>query len=392
MSLGAITAIGLRDPPPTFPLTPMPSLANALEQLAQSFEQEDYRRAAAQLKVLMQQAPKEPWVQFYLGRLHEVSNRLEKAEVTYRQLLRQTTHPKIIAQTRQGLQRLADIEKQRRQAILDAAMEKPGSGDPGVLILEPIDPNDRADLAKKLSQIVQTDPYSARQHMPHRGWRMYRTGTVGELEVFSNELSQASIPNFHASLPAMEEIHIFQVNYLQTMTPQATAICRNELDQLGTIVFDWSEVSQCVEGFLPIFEQVVDEDPRHRLIRKVQVQDYTHLYDLHLPGRKCILRFRDGDYQFLEDKTNFPKLTPRARRQATTRINWNQLLEKLKASLEHAQVADDFTPFAETVLDYPDLLNRIEANINLLRRDESLWDPAFQLYSTLVFYKAFLKG
>ncbi len=43
----------------------------------------------------------------------------------------------------------------------------------------------------------------------------------------------------------------------------------------------------------------------------------------------------------------------------------------------------NFTPFAETAIGYPKLLQRIDPHIELLRRADSHWDRAFHLYSTL---------
>jgi hypothetical protein len=46
-----------------------------------------------------------------------------------------------------------------------------------------------------------------------------------------------------------------------------------------------------------------------------------------------------------------------------------------------------FTPFAETAIGFPELLMRIDPHLELLRRADSAWDRAFQLYSTLAMCK-----
>ena len=77
-----------------------------IEQVVAAFDRKDYTAAGELLKQLLQESPHNPWLQFYVGRLHEVSDKLEAAETVYRQLLRETTNAKIVAQARQGLQRL----------------------------------------------------------------------------------------------------------------------------------------------------------------------------------------------------------------------------------------------------------------------------------------------
>jgi hypothetical protein len=164
--------------------------------------------------------------------------------------------------------------------------------------------------------------------------------------------------------------------------PQPTVVCYNEQDQLGAISFNWSEVPQRVQGLLPIFEEVVDLDYRKQLQRKVQTQDYAQFCDLHLPQRNSILRIYDSGYQFQQGI----HLCPEPEKE-TTRRNWNRLLEFLNSQLPQAKLWSDFTPFAETALEQTDLLDRIKSHTNLFRRNETHWDPAFQLYSGLVFLR-----
>ena len=66
-----------------------------IEQVAIAFEHKDYQTAAKLLKQLRKESPDNPWVQFYLGRLHEVSGKHQDAEKIYRQL-RDTTKTKIV--------------------------------------------------------------------------------------------------------------------------------------------------------------------------------------------------------------------------------------------------------------------------------------------------------
>lgn len=357
-----------------------------LEEVAAAFERQDYHTATRLLKQLQQELPQNPWVQFYLGRLHEVSNKLELAEKIYLQLLRSTTSDKILSQARQGLQRVKALaQDQRRQAIAEATSDS-NNAQSGVLVLEPIPNEFKTVAAQKFAQIMQLDSYTARLQLPSRGWRLYRSGAIGELRYLGKNLRNSGIPCFWATIAEIQRIQIFQVNYFQSAYPQATVVCQNEQGQLGSLTFNWSEVCQRVTGLLPIFEQVVDLDIRGKLQRKTKTQDYAQYYDLHLPERLCILRLGDQSYQFQQDGV-ISQQQDQTTNQMTSRINWNSLVSFLDQHLPNIKVWSDFTPFAETVLDQTEMLSHIQSHIHLFRRTETNWDPAFQLYSTLVLIK-----
>jgi hypothetical protein len=63
------------------------------------------------------------------------------------------------------------------------------------------------------------------------------------------------------------------------------------------------------------------------------------------------------------------------------------LLDFFNRQLPQTPVWSDFTTFAETAMDFKEMLGHLPSHINLFRREETLWDPAFQLYSGLVFVK-----
>ena len=357
-----------------------------LEQVTAAFERQDYDTAAQLLQQLLKDSPQDPWVQLYWGQLQEVSGNLEAAANVYQQLLRNTINSKIMAQARQGWQRVEVLLKEKRlQAIAEATAE-PSNILAGVLVLEPVASEIKTQAAQQFAQIMQIDPYTARLILPSRNWRLYRTGAIGELRFLGQHLLKSNIPCFWATVAEIEKIRVFQINYFQSAAPQATVVCQNEQGQLGSLTFDWSEVSQRITGLLPIFEQVVDRDVRGKLQRKTQTQDYTQVSDLHIPNRNCILRLCDRTYQFqhgmmLSEHQNQPTS------QITNRINWNYLSNFLDQQVPHAKVWSDFTPFAETALDHIDSLGHIQSHIHLLRRDETNWDTAFHLYSGLVFVK-----
>jgi hypothetical protein len=117
--------------------------------------------------------------------------------------------------------------------------------------------------------------------------------------------------------------------------------------------------------------------------------------DLHLPERRTILRLGDRNYQFQQgiplsqSQPNIQQHKPdvSSLHQTTTRRSWNNLLAFLNQSLPQVPVWSDFTTFAETAIDYKEMLGHLTSHIDLFRREETPWDPAFQLYSGLVFLK-----
>ncbi|MEH2313703.1 MAG: tetratricopeptide repeat protein [Nostoc sp.] len=353
-----------------------------IEQVAIAFEHKDYQTAAKLLKQLRKESPDNPWVQFYLGRLHEVSGKHQDAEKIYRQLLRDTTNTKIVTLARQGLRRLQEMELEERQRAISQATSQPNNTELGVLVLEPLSNEMKTEASRKFAQIMQLDPYTARLVLPSRGWRLYRTGQVGELKFYGKQLQQAGIPCFWATIAQIQQIQIYQVKYFQESTPQVTVVCCNQANQLGSLTFDWSEITARVVGLLPIFEQVVDVDAYRKLERKTQTQDYTQFCDLHLPGRGCILRFHDNGYEFQQGLEIIPQAS-----QNTIRINWNSLSSWIDQQLPQVKIWSDFTSFANTTLDQTEMLGNIKSHIHLFRREETNWDSAFHLYSGLVFVK-----
>lgn len=376
-------------------LFPAPySLFPMINQVADAFERKDYRTAAGLLKQLVKQEPKNPLVKLYVGRLHEVTGKLESAETVYRQLLQGTTNPKIMSQARQGLGRIEAIEKQQRQQALAQATADPNSAELGILVLEPMPAEVKQSAAQRFARIMQLDVYTARLQLPTRGWRLYRTGPAGELQYYVSSLRDAEIPCFSASVAKIQALNVFRINYFEDSgtdnhTPQVTVVCQNAEGQLGSLTFNWSEVSGRVEGALPLFDEVVDRDARRNLQRKTQILDYVQCCDLHLPSRNSILRLCDRNYQFPKGMTfsQNPEGQQLLPHQTTTRKNWNNLLAFLKCQLPHVPVWSDFTSFAETALDYQEMLGHLPSHIDLFRREDTLWDPAFQLYSGLVFLK-----
>lgn len=376
-----------------------------INQIAAALDRKEYKQAAQLIKQLQKESPENPWVQYYIGRYYELTNNLEKALTTYKQILRDITNPKIVSQTRQGIQRIEIAQQNVRQQAIETAKNDPSNLEPGLLILEPVSPENKPAAIQNISRIFKIDAYTTRMQIQSRGWRLYKTGPIAELRIYGQELLNAGIPVFWATLTDIQKIQIFRVQHFKSLSSPAV-VCKDQLDRLGAIEFNWSEVTQRVEGLLPMFIEVMDYSPnrrteqfRHREIR----QDYAQICDLHIPSRNCILRICDQSYEFqqgvdftkasadLPTSPNPKHKTSRVKNsqqipQSTTRINWNHLLEIFDRQLD-VTVWSEFTPFAETVLDYTNMLSKIESHIEVERKSETPWDSAFQLYSGLAFLR-----
>jgi hypothetical protein len=360
-----------------------------LEPIIQAIEAKNYRTASQLLKTHLQNNPQDLWAQFYWGYLRELAGQREPAEKIYRSVLKQTTNRKLTQQARQAIQRLHDTEKQQRQQAIAQARAVPENAIAGCLVLEPVDANVKTRVAEKFARLWNLDAYTARLHLPSRGWRFYRTGAIGELQVYRDELAAIGVPSFCATLQQIQAIEVFRVEQIKMspQNPQAIATCRSADNRSGELSFQWSEVKQWVEGALPILESVVDVDAWNRLIRKDKTQDYAQILDLHLPGRACILRCFDQTYQFhpKSERLNQPLGLASPLSGTTNRQNWNQLLATMQASLSTTPRQRHFKIFADSALDFAEFLKLIHAQVDLLRHKETLWDEAFHLYSTLNF-------
>lgn len=351
-------------------------------EVATALEIQDYSTAIRLLKPLLTSDPDNPWVQYYAACIHEARGKKGYALKCYRQLLPQTTHPKLMKQLRQGITRLEALEQQHRAARLEKALAAPDGMQPGVLILKPIATEHKQLAAQRFAKIFKLDAYTARLQLPSRGWRLYRTGKLGELRLYSKDLTKAQIPHFYASLGAIAASEVYNVNYFQFAQPQVTARCQNEQGQVGSMQFSWSEVSHRVEGRVPWLESVFTWDAKNQFQRKMQTQDYVHICDLHLPGRKAVLRLCDRNYQFQQGISLSSE--PTSPNRETVSQNWQKLNQFLDGHLPHIPIARDFNLFAETAFGFQEVLGRIPSRLDIKRNEPNLWDAAFQLYSHLV--------
>jgi hypothetical protein len=374
-----------------------------LEQAADALDRQDYHTAAKLIAILSAERPDDLQVQLYAAKLQEATDRLDDALQGYRLAIQQAVNPKLIAEARKGIERIEQIQAENQAnelAISQAGIED--RIEPGFLVLEPMSAAHKQETFKQFAMIMNLDPYSARLQLPSRGWRLYRVGQMGQLTWLRDRLLTAEIPCFCVSQHDTQQVFIFQVNHLKSFHPQAEIVCTDDRSELRTFNFDWSEVTQIVTGMLPIFEEVMEIDGRNRTHRKAKILDYVNICDLQLRDRRTIFRLCAQTYDFCDYKQLITQnrhplrsaslgrsseelggLLNGQRIPTTSRDNWKNLISQISEQISEHQTQSSFTPFAETAIGYPELMQRIDPHLELLRRADSLWDRAFHLYSTL---------
>ncbi len=361
-----------------------------LDDVTQAFDRRDYRSATAALKQLWQLQPENPWVQLYRGKLYEAGGNLVQATETYKNLLKAVPIPKVMAQARQGLDRVAHLEQEQRSREIALSISSPDQQQDGLLILEAIASDHRTQASRVFGQIMGIDPYSARMQMPNRGWRIYRMGKVGEMKLYGQQMKAQGIPAFWVPTTQLAEPQLFVVQAIQADEPTIQLICTNPQGKTGVISFTWADVTQAVKGRLPIHDRVLEFDVLRRELsqrsRKEEVRDYALVLDLHLKSRNCIFRFCDRTYQF-DQGVDFTPDIPLA--QTVTRSQWNGINEWITSELKEKPIWDEFNPFKETAIEFPQLLKSIDPGFYLpgqdIAQDNSRTNPSFHLYSLLAF-------
>jgi hypothetical protein len=374
-----------------------------LEQATDALNRQDDKTGAQSVSTPLSEPVDDPMGQLCAAQLQESNDQLDQALETYRMLLKSAIGTKILTEARQGIDRIEGIQQEiRAQAKASARAGIEDNLEPGFLILEPIELDQKQAKAVKFAQIMGIDPYSARLQLPSRGWRLYRTGTMGELKFYQQQLEQAEIPCFSVSRHDMQQMFVFKVNHFQTFRPQATIVCTDDRSEIRIFNFDWSEVTQMVTGLLPIFEEVVEIDLNNRTSRKPKILDYVHVCDIQLRNRRSIFRLCSQTYEFSQYKQlithnrsqffstqlssqltgDLSSAAVIQRISSTSRDNWQNLITQIQSRCPEIKVWKDFTPFAETAMGHPEMLGHINPHLELLRRADSLWDRAFHLYST----------
>jgi len=359
------------------------------QAIADAIHAQDFGKAEDLLAVVASDAAENPWVSYYQARLAEEKGDLNNAEQQFRQLLALASNPKLLAKIRASLGRIQthhQAEKAQllaaRQSAIEAAKAAPDAQIPGIFVLEPIAAEAKQASALQFGKIMKTDAYTARLQLPSRAWRLYRTGGMGELNYYQQQCQQAQILSFCVPLERILGLKVLPVFYLETLTPNVSLCYRINREEEGVFNFNWQDVSQRVEGLLPIFEECVDVDVHGKIQRKTTILDYAKICDLHLPKSQIILRFCDQIYEFGQ---GIPLTTAQTNQKSTTHEQWQQLSQVFQDHLPNQPVWKEFKAFAETALDFQELLKLIDPHIHFMRREETPWDEAFHLYSSLAF-------
>jgi hypothetical protein len=359
-----------------------------LEQVEAALQRRDYPTAGNLLTKMAQKHPDDGQIKLYSGKLQEATAQLESAEQTYRQLLQaDLVDPKILQAARQGIARIkaaqiAKIEAVRKAATQDFVVNANKIDDPaaGLLILEPVAAAEKTALALQFAQIMKIEPYNARLLLPSRSSRVYRTGNMGEMSCYERQLQAAGIPAFALSIDQLNQPEIIQVKSINSFSPKAQITALNGYGTDFARSYHWSEVRSIISGIIPIFEEITQtkvSTTKTTVQYKSQILDYVQVWDLHLPRQKVILRICSQNYVFPPNKKKAGIVS--------SRENWQKLIEQIREYSPQSQHYTGFTPFAETALEYPDTLEKIPAHLQLVRRQPSLWDQAFQLYSGAIF-------
>jgi hypothetical protein len=348
----------------------------------------------------------------YRAHREELEQHWSDAEKLYRLIMQHNLGAKITIKARQGLQRIAKARQNpgasppspvRQEAVPLRPSAEPTTPKPvrdlpaaigmAILILKSVPPEAKATLARAMAAIMGIDPYTARLQLPSRVWRLYRYGSVAEIAGLSEQLQAAHIPNFWLGLNQVQSIQVYAVMHLDSVADQVVATVRDPLIPGNTrsVSFRWQDVHRRVEGLLPLFEEVVYRDNRGQLKRRLETQDHAQIFDLQLPKLGYILRFYDAGYQFNQGIELSPAtvqaqgLSQTALEQKTSWANWQSLKRLVEGYLPQVEVANEFSGFAETVVEQIEILAQLQSQIHLLRREESYWDHAFHFYSSLLF-------
>ena len=349
---------------------------DALKPVATALKQQDYPLALQYLKGFLATSPDHPWGLFYWGQLQEAQHQLRGAEDTYRRVLKATEQPKLISLARQGILRVQAQEQSEWQEAIVAATVEPEQTQLGCLVLEPMDTQHRQAVAAEFGRLMHLDAYTARLHLPSRIWRLYRTGAIGELQLYEQELRRLEIPAFCITLKTIQQIPTYRVRSL-TCTPQHMTLEGQDHHHESIVLpIPWNRVTAWVEGLLPILEQVVDQGAWRKVVRKEKTQDYGHCVDLHLRDPLAIVRICDRSYQL-------PPLPHDHLPLSTHRQRWTTFLDELAQPLAAVPRRSSFNHFAEAALDQDMFLLKIAPQTDLMRSEPNPWDSAFHLYSIL---------
>jgi len=326
----------------------------------------EYEGASRSLKQLQSLGLDEPHLQLLTARLYDSTDREEEAEQLFRQVLKSNAPNLQINQARQGLNIIQARRQQRRRANITLEMTDPQNQDDGLLLLFPVDIESKEKKAEALVRVFNLDIYTARSVCPTKYCKIYRLGRYGEMKVYAQELKDYGIKALPVRLKTIEEMTVHSVLYLEE---SANGLLINTPKD----VFDipWSSVKRIVKGEVPMLEEVVvGVDRKYQVKKEETTKDFLQIIDLHCD---VIFRLENEQYHFNQGKRFMGD-------NATMTAKWQELSDWLQEKTK-AIVIDDFLPFGEMTLLYPETLEKITPKLTFRRLKECLWDNSFELYS-----------
>ncbi len=351
------------------------------DAVLQAIQTKQLSQAATLLRQWKQAKPTDPWLGLALGRYWEAQGDQHRAQEVYRRLLQGVTNTRVLSLARAGLQRIVQSPSQPCQVQGPMATATPHLTQPGVLVLMTVPKSERSAAAQALAQVMDMDLYTARLRLSSQHWRLYRLGSLGNLQDWAAALNRQGVPCGWVALNQIAQIAVWQVVMIQSFEPQLHLICQDRHGDQHSLYLSWAEVHQGVLGQLPIYESVVDLGPWGKLQRRQATQDYAEIMDWHLEGRG-IVRFCDRSYHH-RGAAPIPTLADDPPLDSSA-IAWKALKHYCQGQIA-APLLNDFSGFGVTALEFMDLIPNLGDAIELGRDQPSAWNKAFHLYSGLRF-------
>ncbi|MGI0483348.1 tetratricopeptide repeat protein [Geminocystis sp. CENA526] len=361
------------------------------EEVKLSIDNENYDQAKEILGKLLKEGKNELWIRYYQALILEKQGDLAQSEANYRLIVKDSIYPdqKLLKLIRDAIERIVKINQEKQKITEDKEKEiktkklqdfhnDENSKDLAVLVLQPVKSEEKKFLAPKLAKIMGIDNYTATLQIPTRSLRLYKTGNLGNLSYYQSELSQAEIPCFCQRIKDINKMKVYQVLFIISDENEVNILCENDQEKEINVTFQWEEIKNKIQALIPIFEMTLHIDAKGKPQKKKSTLDYGKFYDLHLKSQNLILRFSDQFYKFEQGLSI-------AKDVKTVKEKWHYLTNYFEDKMPNKPIWSDFTLFAEGAVQFPEMLKYITAHVNLFRREETLWDEAFQLYSGLIF-------
>ena len=352
------------------------------QELEKAIDAQDYEIAHKIIEDLDSQQADKLWLKYYQALILEKQEQLQQAEQDYRQIIKETIYPdpKLINLLRNGIERIIKVQREKKETKKQQFTNLENSGDLAILVLENVTLEEKQKIAPDFAKIMEIDRYTATLQIPTRSWRLYKTGPLGELNYYQSELQKIGLSCFCQPLNKINNMIVYQVKYLEidNDASQFRLFYENEQGKEDVIEVATEDINAWVKAMIPLFELTVHMDKKNKIQKKKSTLDYIAFFDLHSLNHNAIFRFNDRAYQFERDKNIKPESN-------TTKQKWQELEDSLKTFINPSQVWSKFTLFAEGVIHFPEMLKQIKSHIYLFRREETVWDEAFQLYSGLIF-------